>query len=237
MVVEVWSDVMCPFCYIGKRNYEKGLEQFTGRDDVEIVWKSFQLDPTIAEDAGAYENIYQYLATRKGMSYEQSVGMHRQVVQMAQQAGLNYDFDKAVMTNSFKAHRLIQLAKTKGLGDAAEEQIFRAYFTEGRNVSDEKTLAEIAVSIGLDASAVQEALSEEQYAQKVSEDIREAEQIGVNGVPFFVFDRKYAISGAQPPEAFLQTLEKSFSEWSAAHPKIKLDISEGPSCAPDGTCN
>ncbi|RQO31171.1 disulfide bond formation protein DsbA [Taibaiella sp. KBW10] len=237
MVVEVWSDVMCPFCYIGKRNYEQALTQFEGKDNIEIVWKSFQLDPTIEEDAGAHENIYQYLATRKGISYEQSAEMHQHVIQLAQQAGLTYDFEKAVMTNSFKAHRLIQLAKTKGLGDAAEEQIFRAYFTEGKNVSDVPTLEGIAQAIGLPEEAVTEALTNEDYARKVSEDIEQAQQIGVNGVPFFVFDRKYAVSGAQAPEAFLQTLEKSFTEWRSNHPVLSIEVTEGPSCTPEGTCD
>lgn len=116
MKVEVWSDIMCPFCYIGKRHYEAALEQFAHKDDIELVWKSFQLDPSTEEDAGDKANVYAYLAKRKGLSLAESEKMHGQVAQMAQQAGLNYDFDHTYMTNSFKAHRLIQLAKTKRPG-------------------------------------------------------------------------------------------------------------------------
>lgn len=212
MKVEVWSDIMCPFCYIGKRNYESALGQFADRDRVEIVWKSFQLDPSIPEKTEE-ENVFRYLAQRKGISYEQSVQMHQGVVQTAKNAGLEYNFDKAVVANSFKAHRMIQLAKTKGLGDQAEERLFSAYFTEGKNFGNPEVLTALGKEIGLTEADVQEALTNETYAQKVKEDIQEAGRLGVNGVPFFVFDRKYAISGAQPPAAFLQALQQSFAEW------------------------
>jgi predicted DsbA family dithiol-disulfide isomerase len=237
MKVEVWSDVMCPFCYIGKRNYETGLQQFADSNDIEIVWKSFQLDPTIPTEALGNSDVYEYLSTRKGISKEQVVKMHAQVTQMAKDAGLDYKLDKTVMVNSFKAHRLIQLAKEKGLGDAAEERLFYANFTEGKDFGNTAVLIELGKEIGLTEADVNEALTNEKYTQQVNEDIQEARAIGVNGVPFFVFNRKYAVSGAQPPEAFLQTLEKSFSEWREANPKSKLEISNGPSCAPDGQCN
>jgi protein disulfide-isomerase len=237
MKVEVWSDIMCPFCYIGKRHYEAALEQFAHKDDIELVWKSFQLDPSTEEDAGDKANVYTYLAERKGLSLAESEKMHEQVAQMAQQAGLDYDFDHTYMTNSFKAHRLIQLAKTKGLGDAAEEALFKAYFTEGKNVSDTETLSSIALSIGLDTGAVALALSEDQYAAAVTKDVLEAQQIGVQGVPFFVFDRKYAISGAQPVPAFTQTLEQAHQEWSSKQQATVLQVQQGPSCDIDGNCD
>jgi len=237
MKVEVWSDIMCPFCYIGKRHYEAALEQFAHKDDIELVWKSFQLDPSTEEDAGDKANVYAYLAKRKGLSLAESEKMHAQVAQMAEQAGLDYDFDHTYMTNSFKAHRLIQLAKTKGLGDAAEEALFKAYFTEGENVSDMEALKTIALSIGLDAGDVALALSEEQYAAAVEQDVLEAQQIGVQGVPFFVFDRKYAISGAQPVPAFTQTLEQAHQEWSSKQQSPSLQVQQGPSCDIDGNCD
>ncbi len=221
MKVEVWSDIMCPFCYIGKRNYESALTQFADRDHIEIVWKSFQLDPSIPENMEE-ENVFRYLAQRKGISYEQSVQMHQGVVQTAKNAGLEYNFDKAVVANSFKAHRMIQLAKTKGLGDAAEERLFYAYFTEGKNFGNPEVLTALGKEIGLTETDVQEALTDETYAQKVKEDIREAGSLGVNGVPFFVFDRKYAISGAQPPAAFLQALQQSFAEWQKDSPVVSV---------------
>lgn len=126
MKVEIWSDIMCPFCYIGKRNYEAAITEFAGKDQVEVVWKSFQLDPTI--EPAPDKNVYQYLAERKGMSYADSVKMHERVVAMAKSVDLEYNFDKAIIANSFDAHRLIQLAKTKGLGDAAEEKIIQGLF-------------------------------------------------------------------------------------------------------------
>lgn len=236
MKVEVWSDIMCPFCYIGKRNYESALGQFADRDRVEIVWKSFQLDPSIPEKTEE-ENVFRYLAQRKGISYEQSVQMHQGVVQTAKNAGLEYNFDKAVVANSFKAHCMIQLAKTKGLGDQAEERLFSAYFTEGKNFGNPEVLTALGKEIGLTEADVQEALTNETYAQKVKEDIQEAGRLGVNGVPFFVFDRKYAISGAQPPAAFLQALQQSFAEWQKDNPVATLDIQEGAVCTPDGNCD
>lgn len=232
MKVEVWSDIMCPFCYIGKRNYEAGLKQFADTNNIEIIWKSFQLDPNIPE--AVEENVYQYLADRKGMSYEQSVQMHESVIATAKQAGLDYNFDKAVIANSFNAHRMIQMAKTKGLGDAAEERLFYAYFTEGKNFGNTDVLVELGKDIGLKEVEVQTALTDDTYAYKVRQDVEEAQQLGVRGVPFFVFDRKYAISGAQPPAAFLETLEKSFSEWRKEHPASPFEVSNGPSCSADG---
>lgn len=233
MKVEVWSDIMCPFCYIGKRNYEAGLKQFADSKNIEIIWKSFQLDPTIPQEAVS-ENVYQYLADRKGMSYEQSVQMHESVVATAKRAGLDYNFDKAVIANSFNAHRMIQLAKTKGLGDAAEERLFYAYFTEGKNFGSTDVLIELGKDIGLTEAEVKTALTDDSYAYKVKQDIQEAQQLGVRGVPFFVFDRKYAVSGAQPPQAFLETLERSFSEWRKENPASPFEVSEGPSCSVDG---
>jgi protein disulfide-isomerase len=236
MKIEVWSDIMCPFCYIGKRHYEQALKQFPDSDHVEIVWKSFQLDPDIPTSFDTKVNVYKYLAERKGISYEQSVAMHQNVVNMAKAAGLDYHFDKVVVANSFNAHRLIQLAKSKGKGDEIEERLFHAYFTEGKDCGDVKVLTELGLSIGLTSSEVQEAFSNDEYAYRVKQDIHEADSIRVSGVPFFVFDRKYAVSGAQPAEVFLSTLTKSFAEWRKNNPVAKLEVSNGPACTPDKEC-
>lgn len=236
MKVEIWSDIMCPFCYIGKRHFETAMQGFADSDHVEIVWKSFQLDPTIPERIEPKTDVYTYLAKRKGFSYDESVRMHQRVVQMAQAAGLQYNFEKAVVANSFKAHRLIQMAKTKGLGDAAEELLFRSYFTEGRDMSDTAVLTDLGKAIGLTEAAVHEALTNDAYAYKVEQDVHEAENIGVNGVPFFVFDRKYAVSGAQPPQAFTQTLERAMTEWKKANPAAALQVQSGEVCKPGGEC-
>lgn len=236
MKVEIWSDIMCPFCYIGKRHYEAAIAQFTDSANIELEWHSFQLDPGIPARMDKPVSVYQYLAERKGISYEQSAGMHGQVMDMAKNAGLTYDFDKAVVANSFDAHRMIQMAKTKGLGDAAEERLFKAYFTEGKNFGDPAVLVELGKDIGLSEADVNAALSEEVYADKVRQDIKEAGEIGVRGVPFFVFDRKYAVSGAQPAASFTEVLQKSFGEWRKANPAHALKVSEGPSCTPEGEC-
>ncbi|WP_294670481.1 DsbA family oxidoreductase [uncultured Fluviicola sp.] len=206
MKIEIWSDIMCPFCYIGKRHLETALDQFPDQH-FEIEWKSFQLDPTIVPQPD--KNVYEYLAERKGVSVEESKQMHAGVVARAAEVGLDYQFEKAVVSNSFDAHRLIQLAKTKGLGDPIEEKFFKAYFTEGRDLNDKDTLMELCVGIGLNALDVKEVLEDEtRFANAVRNDISEAQQIGVRGVPFFVFDRKYAISGAQPIEHFEQTIQE-----------------------------
>jgi predicted DsbA family dithiol-disulfide isomerase len=225
---------MCPFCYIGKRRLEEALAQLPANTQLSIEWKSFQLDPNMKSEPG--KNINQYLAERKGWSLEQARQMNGQVTKMAQDVGLSYDFDKAVIGNSFDAHRLIQMAKGKGLGDAAEERLFRAYFTEGKDFSDHAVLVQLGTDIGLEAAAVQQMLAGNDYAEAVRKDLKEAEQIGVTGVPFFVFDRKYAISGAQPTDVFVKTLEKSLTEWQAQHAP-GLDISNGPVCTPDGKCD
>jgi predicted DsbA family dithiol-disulfide isomerase len=205
MKIEVWSDIMCPFCYIGKRHLEAALNTFPD-EQFEIEWKSFQLDPSIVPQPD--KNVYEYLAERKGMSVEESRQMHAGVVARATEVGLDYHFEKAVVSNSFTAHRLIQLAKTKGLGDPMEETFFKAYFTEGRDLNNPETLMELGVGAGLNALDVKDVLEDETaFANAVKNDISEAQQIGVRGVPFFVFDRKYAISGAQPIEHFEDTIQ------------------------------
>ena len=209
MKIEVWSDIMCPFCYIGKRHLEAALSAFPN-EQFEIEWKSFQLDPSIVPQPD--KNVYEYLAERKGMSVEESEQMHAGVVARAAEVGLDYHFEKAVISNSFTAHRLIQLAKTKGLGDAMEETFFKAYFTEGRDLNNPETLRELSVGAGLNATDVKAVLeTENMFADAVKNDISEALQIGVRGVPFFVFDRKYAVSGAQPIEHFEETIQTVLS--------------------------
>ncbi len=206
MKIEIWSDIMCPFCYIGKRQLETALKEFPG-NDFEIEWKSFQLDPTITPQSG--KDVYTFLAERKGISVEQSIEMHKGVVERAKSVGLDYHFDKAIISNSLTAHRIIHLAKSKKLGDEMEEIFFKAYFTEGKDLSDIQTLIALGIQAGLDSGEVQEVVENENlYLSDVKGDIKEAQEIGVQGVPFFVFDRKYAVSGAQPVEAFVNTIKE-----------------------------
>lgn len=236
MKVEIWSDIMCPFCYIGKRNFEAALEKFSDADNLDIEWKSFQLDPTIPEDI-AQTNVYSYLSKRKGSNIEQTKARINGVVEMAKNAGLDFNYDIALVANSFKAHRMIQLAKEKGLGDAAEERLFKAHFTEGKDFGSTDVLIELGKEIGLSEEDVRKALTDEAYTEKVNENIREAQQLGVRGVPFFVFNRKYAVSGAQPVEVFTETLDKSFNEWRKDNPALQLNVVEVQTCDVNGICN
>ncbi|MEY3438584.1 MAG: hypothetical protein RL265_1169 [Bacteroidota bacterium] len=210
MKIKIWSDIMCPFCYIGKRNFENALAQFSRADELEIEWKSFQLDPTIPKMKQRVD-VYEYLATSKGISIEDSKAMHENVVRMAKSVGLEYNFDRAVIANSFDAHRLIQFAKSKGLGDEIEEALFAAYFTNGLDMSDLDTLTKIGSSIGLSPIELETILHSEDFKSEVQNDILEAQKYGVRGVPYFVLDDKYAISGAQPSNVFLEALEKMFN--------------------------
>lgn len=207
--VEIWSDIACPFCYLGKRRFDSALAAFEHREKVEVAWKSFQLNPQLKTDPTI--RIHEYLVRAKGIDVESAKQMNARVSAMAAPDGLVYDFEKIIVANTFDAHRLIQFAKVQGLQDEAEERLFRAYFTEGRNVADHATLVEVGREIGLDADALAQALASGAYADDVQAEIDEARELGINGVPFFVFDRKYAVSGAQPAELFAQTLERAWS--------------------------
>lgn len=235
MKIEIWSDVICPFCYIGKRNFETALEQFADQKNIEVIWKSFQLDPTIPEDAT--ESYADYMVKRKGMAVEQVQGMLSNVTQMAIQVGLDYHLDQSVIVNSLKAHQLIQFAKSKNMGNEAEERLFKAFFMEGKNIADTETLAQLGKDFGLNESEIKANLEDEKFKYEIAQDIQEAQNIGVTGVPFFVFDRKYAVSGAQPAEAFLETLNKSFTEWRKSNPETRLEITEGNNCTVGGQCD
>ena len=235
MVVEVWSDIACPFCYIGKRHFEKALAQFPEAAAVKLEWKSFQLDPELPR-ATPYANTYAYLAARKGLSREHAEEMTAGVALTGQRAGLDLNFGATVVANTWDAHRLLHLAKVNGLGNPLKEILFRAHFTDGKNISDHDTLTALGMEAGLPEAAVAALLASDQYGYEVAQDIQEARDIEVRGVPFFVFNRKYAVSGAQPPEVFLQTLQKSFAEWREANPPSPFDVIYGPSCGPDGTC-
>ncbi len=234
MKVDIWSDVMCPFCYIGKRKFEKALAEFENKDDIEVVWHSFQLDPNMQYMPG--KDVYSYLAERKGQSLDWSMQAHKQIASMAAESGLEYNFDKAVINNSFDAHRFTQLAKTHGLGDAAEEQLFKGYFTEGKNIGDYDTLVKMGEEIGLDGAEVSAALKTDAFAEAVEADINMAQQIGINGVPFFVIDNRYAVSGAQQPDTFLQALNHAWGEYAKENQPLTDLSGEGAVCEPGGDC-
>jgi predicted DsbA family dithiol-disulfide isomerase len=210
LTVDIWSDVVCPWCYIGKRRFEAALAQFEHRDDVTVLWHSFELDPDappIAEGRSA-----ERLAAKYGMTVEEAARRQAEITTLAAQDGLTYDLAESRGGNTFDAHRIIHLAAEHGLGNAAMERLMQAYFSEREAIGDPDTLQRLAVEAGLPAEEVREVLEGERYADAVRADERAATQIGVRGVPFFVLGRKYGVSGAQPAEVLLQALQQAWDE-------------------------
>ncbi|GAA1086979.1 DsbA family oxidoreductase [Nocardiopsis metallicus] len=210
MQIEVWSDIVCPWCYIGKRRLEKALASFEHADEVELLWRSFQLDPAFPQ--GVREPVYDSLAKKMNATPDQVRQMTEQVEQVAAREGLHYEFENAVMVNTFDAHRLTHLAKEKGLGDQAHERLMRAQLVQARVLDDVDTLVELAGEIGLDTEEARTVLTGDAYTAEVHSDIRTAQQLGATGVPFFVMDRAFGVSGAQPLEVFTAALEKAYAQ-------------------------
>jgi predicted DsbA family dithiol-disulfide isomerase len=235
MKIEIWSDIMCPFCYIGKRRLEKALSGFPFKDHVSIEWKSFLLNPDMVTDP--FKSNIEYLASVKGWSFQQASDICRQVTEMAAEEGLEYYLDKAVVANAKNAHRLLQLAKSLGLGDVMKERLLKNYFSEGGNIDDRETLIRLAVESGISEDRASSCLNSDEFAEKVDQDIYESRLIGVRGVPFFVFDRKMAISGAQPVTLFEQTLAKAWEEHVKNQPEIQIAQGDGPTCDSEGNCD
>jgi predicted DsbA family dithiol-disulfide isomerase len=210
LTVEIWSDVVCPWCYIGKRRFEAALAAFEHRDEVTIMWRSFELDPTAPNDVEGTAT--ERLAAKYGMSLERAEGLHKDMTERAAAEGLEFRFDLAQSGNTFDAHRLIHLAATYGHQAAAKERLMRAYFTEGAAISDPETLITLMAEVGVDADEARDVLSGDRFAEDVREDEQLAGQLGIQGVPFFVIDRRLGVSGAQPPEALVQALERAWGE-------------------------
>ena len=213
MQVDIWSDVRCPFCYIGKRNFETALEKFEHKDEVEVEWHSFQLDPTIKSNPRM--STVDYFVKVKNVSKEQARQMFSGAQKMGKEAGLQMNLENTVLANSLNAHKIIQLAKERGKANEIEEALFRVHFTETKDIDDEDVLVTTASSVGIEEAEAREALRSHKYADAVKQDEVQAQNIGVRGVPFFVFDNKYAVSGAQPAEAFLDVLQKLKAEKSS----------------------
>ncbi|BAC12499.1 DsbA family oxidoreductase [Oceanobacillus iheyensis] len=210
MKIEVWSDFVCPFCYIGKRRLEKALDHFEQSNEVTIEYKSYQLDPNAKHIPG--KNFYDTFSELKGMPLDQVKNMNQQVKEQASEIGLDYNFDDMKYSNTFDAHRVAKLATKQNKGKEITERFLHAYFTESELLSDHQTLIRLAEEVGLTPSEVEEVLNTEKFTNRVNEDIDIARQIGVQGVPFFVFNEKYAVSGAQPEEVFHEVLTKVWEE-------------------------
>jgi predicted DsbA family dithiol-disulfide isomerase len=211
--IEVWSDVVCPWCYIGKRRLEAALERFPHRDDVEVVWRSFQLDPGIPE--GETHETLPALAAKLGRPVEDVRRMMRHVEETAAGEGLHYDLANGISGNTLRAHEVLHLAAERGLQGAMAERLLHAHFAEGRSVFDVDSLAALAGEVGLDDAEVCAALADHRYRPAVRDDIRTARELGATGVPFFVVDRRYGASGAQPADLLLQLLERAWAEADA----------------------
>ena len=210
LTVEIWSDVVCPWCYIGKRRFEAALERFEHREEVTVMWRSFELDPDASRDV--HGTAAERLAGKFGMSQERALQLHAEMEERAAGEGLEYHMDQTKGGNSFDAHRMIHLAATYGHQADAKERLLRAYFTEGESLGVWDTLVRLMEEVGVDPVEARESLRLDKFAEDVREDEALAAQLGIQGVPYFVIDRRYGVSGAQPPEILLGALQRAWDE-------------------------
>lgn len=210
MKIEIWSDVMCPFCYIGKKNFEQALEKLPFKDEVEVEWKSFQLDPTL--ELAETKTTAEYFREKKGFPEEQAKQMIAQVVQMGKASGIDFNFEKALITNTFPAHKILHLAKKHGKSSEMEEELFKAHFLNGENVGSIEVLSNLAEKLGINKNEALQTLSSDEFNNEVNQDVTEGRNNGVTGVPFFILNGKYAVSGAQPAELFEEALTQTYNE-------------------------
>ncbi|WP_225743069.1 DsbA family protein [Marinilactibacillus sp. Marseille-P9653] len=234
MKIEVWSDYVCPFCYIGKRELEQAIKETGLSGQVEVQFKAYELDPTTPLTG---ENpIKESLMQKKGMSASQIDRMFEAVTERAQSVGLDYDFSKMINANTKKSHRLAKYAEANGKGSEIDEALLKAHFLDNLALNVDEVLLDIAENVGLSREGALEVLSSDQYAEDVARDIQEAQAIGVQGVPFFVLERKYAISGAQPQQLFQETLQKVADELGLKPGLQIMGNSDAGLCA-DGSCS
>ncbi|MEN1968464.1 DsbA family oxidoreductase [Lentibacillus sp. N15] len=236
MKIEVWSDFVCPFCYMGKRRLENALSQFAHKDNVTLEYKSYELDPNAEKNLG--KSIHEIMAKKVGSSVEKAKQMNENMAKQAAELGLTYNFDSMQHTNTFDAHRVAKYAAEKGKGKEMTERLLKAYFTDSEHLGDEETLMKLAGEVGLNPSAVKTLLQTDDYRRQVRADEDEAKQIGVQGVPFFVFNEKYALSGAQPTEVFTEVLDKVWEEESEKPALQSLNPTKSKTtyCTDDGCC-
>jgi predicted DsbA family dithiol-disulfide isomerase len=211
MNIEIWSDVVCPWCYIGKRRFESALREFAHADEVEVEWKSFELDPSAPPHRGSTR---EHLARKYGWTMEQVAASHARLESLAAAEGLEYHLDDTQGGNTFDAHRLLQAAKARGLGDAMKERLMHAYFTECLPVGEREVLARLGREVGVEDA--DEVLASSAFADAARGDEREARLLGIAAVPFFVVDRYYGIEGAQPPPTILRALDEAWAAKAAA---------------------
>lgn len=228
MRIEIWSDYMCPFCYIGKRRFEEALESFPHKDQVEVIYRSYELNPNAPRDTD--QTTYDSLANKYGMSVQEAKSMTENVVAQARTVGLSYDFDVIKPTNSFDAHRVTHYAAEQGKAKEMTEVLFSAYFEKGEHIGSREVLIRLAGEVGIDPKQTAKMLEESTYAEEVRSDERQGADLGIQGVPFFVIDRKYGISGAQPLQVFTDALTQG---WSESQPLKVIGGSDDALCTDD----
>ena len=232
MLVEAWSDVVCPWCYIGKRRLEAALAQFDHAGAVEVRWRSYQLDPfaPVRRDGDPASR----LAAKYGLTYDQAVAAQDRMTRAAGEEGIEFHLDRTIWGNTFDAHRLLHLGAEAGIQDQVKERLLAAYFTEGRPIGERDTLLRVVEEAGLDRAAAGEVLAGDRFASDVRADEAAAGALGVSGVPFFVFGGRYSVGGAQPAELFLQVLERAWAETQGAMELVPAD--GGPASAASAAC-
>lgn len=236
MKIEIWSDIACPYCFIGKRKLEMALSQFEHQDEVELVWYSYQLDPSLPKVATDM-SIYEYYANKSGITVDEAKESLQGMTDLAKQVGLNYDYDKLIVVNTANALRLVKLAAEENLATEAEEAIFSAYFEQGKNIGDKETLIELGVKIGLHWEQVELLLDSDKYFDKVAVDTMYAdEQLQLEYIPFYRLNQTHVIQGSIEPEDYLQALKAAYADWKSGV-STGGDIISGQSCSIDGVCS
>lgn len=236
MKIEVWTDIMCPYCYIGKIHYEKALQQFDHADEVELEWKAFQLNPNLPDKGQGYP-VKEYLVNSVGYPEEGIESMFSNIRKLADHAGVPFNLPNSVAANTRDAHRLIKLAATKGLDSVVVGKLGKAYFEEAKDYSDWELLVSIGKEAGLEEEEVRRMLESDDFTYEITQDMQEAANLGFDTVPTFLMDRRQAIIGSEPVDMFVKVLNKAYDDWKNRTEKEKeLEITIGKSCSADGTC-
>ena len=228
--IDVWSDIACPWCFVGKRRLERALAEFPHADDVEVVWHAFELDPAAPKERDPSVSHAERIAKKYGMTVEQARQNSERLRETARGEGLAFDFEHIRSGNTFDAHRLVHLGRERGVQNAVKERFLRAYLEEGALMSDHATLLRLAVEAGLDEGEVTDVLASDQHAEAVRADEARAHELGINGVPCFVLDGRFAVSGAQSPQILLGALHQAWNERKSS----SAGLAEGAACGPDG---
>ena len=237
MKVEVWTDIMCPYCYIGKIHYEKALRQFDHADKIELEWKAFQLNPDLPDKGNGYP-VKEYLINSVGYPEEGIKSMYDNLKKLSDDAGVKFNLTNAIAANTHDAHRLIKLAAKKGMDSTVLAKLSKAYFEDAKDYSDWDFLIETGKEVGLEQDEILAMLQSDQFSYEIKQDIQEAANLGFDTVPTFLMDERQAIVGSEPVDLFLKVLNKAYDAWSSRNDETsEIEITKGQSCSIDGTCD